>query len=462
MARLESAPSAVRSTALGRGRGSSLGFDTVKFLGDIPNKLLVKGGDSGKVGRPNSPEAAFKSVKAVDVTNNIPVRGEVPQPQGVTETIYFPKPLAEPVIAIDPAPNPTTTVEPQVEANSQIIFPVRPATGIVVEPVARVAEVKTPEVNPDLLAQQSFAIRLRARANALLRGRVQPVAAPVTETSSAVKTQPETAVQPRIVYKTEIPAAARTTTETKKLGIPTDTKVENPGVKNNSQTKQEILRRLIGWDIETNSQRLRALTETFNRLSALDPQGIVRGVALAKESLIGKAKSLKSKWFFQAGEDEREDGGQRRMEDRLSLVGSVGQGSLKDLVEDNTAVEASERPIKPATQRQFDAVLILPKDPFPRYEPVDKIVRIDTKTIETTEGVEAQVPIAYNVPPVSETVKDAEVSSGLETSNPVMGNILDIVDLSSRLFGGRIGINNVADETFESMERQLVLAAQKI
>lgn len=253
-----------------------------------------------------------------------------------------------------------------------------------IEPV-KVQTVAKPEPRLFRVAVNPYAFASRLR-----EARVQTQKAIRVETSRAVLTQikPQVGTASETGARSAVSTAPIPKTETKQTPNRVRTNVGNSEPRNRILREEERILIYIGQDINANSRRLEALKRGYAGL--IVESGVVDGSALAKISLIGTARSLRSKLLEQRGLN-REDGSQRRIESSLEAIKEVNPRDLEKLVEDYTAVEATDKPpLKLATDKEVINVLVPPNNPAFYSEPlISKQVIEKFMEKEITERIEA-------------------------------------------------------------------------
>lgn len=327
------------------------------------------------------------------------------------------------------------------------------------EPVKAQKETRTIPVfktaeRPDIarIAQQhEFAKRVRANLTRLTAARVRTGIVTRIETSAAFKTQvqPQVGTAPETATRTIVSTGPKPEVKAgRQLPDKVRTQVGNFEQGSNSRRELDLTRRYIGKDLKTNNSRLEALTSIFEQLNGSSVQGVVDGAVLARESEIGTARSFRSRLLEQRGYN-RDDGSQRRIELELTAKANVGRGQLEELVEANSAVEATDDPpLKLATQDEVTKVLTPPKSPV-TIEPVI-VEEVTEKLVETRKVVEASGSVAQPVQIFGEPkINDIEkVEAGRD----------NIVIFPSRLLDMGEYINS-GEENEVFKRRQLILAA---
>lgn len=274
-------------------------------------------------------------------------------------------------------------VPPGVESKAPNLEPVKPRPEV--RPGVTIIKTAERPLNPGTV-EQVFARRLRANLVSLTIPGVRTEIITGIETATAAKTRVRLQVGsiPETSAKTAVGTAPKPEVKSGKPAmniVRTGEGNHNPD--NRTARGEERRRRYIGQDLKTNSLRLEALTSKFEQLNG--SEDVVDGAVLARESGIGTARSLRSRLLEQRGYDQQVDGSQGEIDRRLVTTEHVSRGLIEKLVEDNSAVEATDRPpLRLATQEEVAKVLTPPNSPVTHIEPVI-VEEVIEKLVETKE-----------------------------------------------------------------------------
>jgi hypothetical protein len=322
---------------------------------------------------------------------------------------------------------------------------------IISEPVKARPEVKTPErVSSIPFKELILARRLRARLASVAR--IQTIPAVITEAVPASESQTKSEPQAEISIQNAVQIGSKTQAEAVRT-TSIEVKAGNGEVMASKKRRleEEIRRKYKQRDLEVNAQRLRVLVKNFEEIKSENPDG-VEGEILAKRSLIGTARALKSTIFHQRGQSEREDEGQRRIEAMLGSIKAIDKEQLKEIVNGNTAIkETSQRPSELPTQAEVDNIFNPLNTPAVYSEPVI-IEQREEKLVETQNAVEAK-RLDRLLEPSSIERLDPAVSLVPDIKSAIVENIRGL----SRIFDNEahnIGVYNIEAESLESILRR--------
>lgn len=409
------------------------GFESVKSINPLPNIIPEIAADSGKNSLksqgPGLDIGPFR-IRFIDNIPSIPAKGgDFEQPKVVDQTVKFKQPEVKQKAGVK---SEAEVTKPQEETQ---VFKVGSEV-VAVKPKGH------EWIEIGLLEQIIAAGSRRIRAQALRRFQpaVSPVAEHAVETSPLV--QPATAATVRSEYLT------RVNTESVKSPVrpipvrQVRVKTHETGFRNLSSEAQEKRRRYIGQDFKVNALRLGTLLKNFDELKAESADGEVEGKALEKRSFIRTARSLRST-LIERRYKNKPDGGQERLGIKLDSLKRVVRGQLEKMVDDDTAVEATDQlPLKLATTEQVTNVLTPPNSPVTYYEPViaEEIVEtITSRTEVATQAFDSQrvaEPAQQQEQVKDELVPDAESQGNIiEPNRSFIQSALDMGEIWDKIVG---------------------------
>lgn len=439
-----------RSTALQVNRAFSFGSDRfgpiltlfnrgpnpnslpIKSFGPVPNKIPEIGKDSGP-----KPEVIFLGRIRGGISET---PSEISQRSIVSQTIRFAPP--------EDKAKPNIQQFPEVKATQPAEQP-QPSEARMTQKKTVVISTERETARPQHLLELQILSRLRRNLASVrtLRAQQKTAASPdiqSVEQSQALVQANTTSKEmaelplPADVNKRIVPEKSKTTISIKKR------LVERPAQELNELG--QLRRSYITQDARANSLRLRVLLRSFDELKVLNGSDEIEGQVLAERSLIGSARSLRSRLLDQRGYMDREDGSQKRIEMTLNSAPSIGRSRLEELVEENTAVEATDqRPAKLATAEQVVKVLTPPNSPVTDSEPV---VSEEIITTAQNNGSLNSADLRPQVVPVEESPK----AEPLEIVVPQQEVLENIVAITTRLFDS--AVRNIGTDKFDEISER--------
>ena len=450
MARLESAPTAVRSIASLGGKGSieakfgpslpKIGFPAgrtpeVKALNSLPirNNIPETRSDSGK------PKSSIRILGSIRSGNEIRVNpGQV-----VNRTIRFqPYPVAVrssvPMVSEVKQINAVQDIvknTPNEARNNQIASKpeAKPSTGSIVLPkelrVTRIEQgargFTVDQLKPALEPVQ------RAQIDMLVKRARRSLISSRSEQAVAMVTDPETLTLEQLQIASASATAPSESTINKGSAVPLqiEAPVQAPRVRARRrpagsgvevQRQQDQRKRYVEWDLEMNALRLRRLIRSYEEIQAENPSAEVNGGAVGERSLI-ESDELRSPILDQRGYRYRPDGGLRKIRSFLASIRSINKDRLKEGVDAYTALrETKDKPRKWASRREMDIVFKSDeKVVLDKYEPLEVIDEVVTTERKREVVIAGKAGLREQVQPIEEQQKvNIEINeAALEVKN---------------------------------------------
>lgn len=377
---------------------SKLGFNSVKFLGELPNKITKQAGSaitpaenptpvqSQRILRPSRPQVIWFGPP---LQNIFPERGEIGQPQVVEKSISFSKPESEPALA-NPVEGGVNAIKIPREVPQ---FKVE--NGAAVEPVVKEIvqarrQLSIEQVNLMMMVRKARAMIARPKSQVIHMAGVEAEAVSASAVLSETQAAPTGQSSEIRTTSSEIKAVP----ENKTRRIVRKTK--NAAKERDRLSPDRFRTRFVERDLEMNAWRLKALIKGFDELQQENRGGDVDGAALAAKSQIGSSRELRSVFLDQRGYRDRQDGSQKRMELFLSSVNMISKEQLKVIVKTHTAVkETYDKPREMATVKEVNDVVNEPKSLDTRFEPVQITEVVEEGRVEKTEVYNTK-PLEYS------------------------------------------------------------------
>lgn len=347
------------------GRAPSFGFESVRFIGSLPNKIPVIGSDS----RTSTPPFRFEPLRARQLNA---LRAQVPFAR-------------------------IETSEPRKARSVEIQKPR--------------AEIKTPEKTsiPSSLEQHVHALRLRARLASAraVKPQIRTAAIPETQTVSQAPIQKST--ESAVLTSTQV--MPKTETGIKKA---TDRLVSPRASEaiSRKRKKRAFLRPLkLIVDEEANRARVNALVAARDRLRFRNPGQETSNEIVVNESGVSYQKQFGSNILRKAG-IERLDGTQPRTgRDITAIKGELTTEKITGIVVNHTAVDEGDNG-REVSGNQYDEVIRLPEELAPPVDPVQVLPR--KKETSSNENVRITSNSLVNV-----TLEEKISSENLEVNEAI-------------------------------------------
>lgn len=360
---------AVRSAAPTIGRGLSVGFESVRFFGNLPNRIPERGSDL----RTSTPTFRFEPLRARQL-NELRARGE--QRSKIQEVKYN--------VTQIPIERPSKAPEIfRSQTRGVLFFP----------NIVRPVEIRTPEKTsiPIPLEQHIHALRLRARlASArVVRPQIRTVAIPETRPISQTQASIQKSTESAVLTSTQVMPKTETGIKkaTHRLVSPRASETIS---RNRKKTFLRPLKLIV--DEEANRTRVNALVAARDRLRFSNPGQEVNNEIVVNESGVPYQKQFGSNILRKAGID-RLDGTQPRTgRDITAIKGELTTEKITAIVVNHTGVDEGDNGTE-ITSGQYDEVIRLPEELTPSIDPVQVLPHKKETNLNETVQITSNSPV---------------------------------------------------------------------